>query len=1598
MKAKSEYSWMLVLGCLLSFGAQGRTQTIFEEDFEGHSAGSWITSANDWRGVLNSGNIRISSAQGGLASRVANGFEAVGGLEQAVVREVDVSESGRYELTFDAYANLNSQSHEETHNVLMSFGRNTDQSAIRWGAEFTDEGGSLWKFGVHGHPNEIHPEIPFDQKIAFTIVMDTESLEAFGVARFEGEGGVEQVIQTQSYSITPQLVAEIDRLYMYQDYRRPATYVGVQIDNIRLARDLVRPSKKGLALLDEFFASSAIRGNVSNRVLESGKEYVLELTGTFSIWGASSWRRGICAGEAESDPMFGDAGGQVGWDPAFVFAAPDGSSLCQQSSELPASRVWQYLEGDEWLSLQPVPIQYSPNHQYLFRVIGKGRPISLSPTEVLVFNNYGDIRVRIFGSDIELPAVSSEILFAETYEAYSEGSWITSANDWRGVLNSGNIRISSAQGGLASRVANGFEAVGGLEQAVVREVDVSESGRYELTFDAYANLNSQSHEETHNVLMSFGRNTDQSAIRWGAEFTDEGGSLWKFGVHGHPNEIHPEIPFDQKIAFAIVMDTESLEAFGVARFEGEEGVEQVIQTQSYSITPQLVAEIDRLYMYQDYRRPGTYVGVQIDNLALTRVTKVDSPADVGPGREEEGAQFIPLGDLPGGSFSSVATSMSADGSVVVGIGSRTAETGGVAFVWTADTGLRDMFELTDSGKPRLSQEVNVRKVSSDGLTVVGDFLLDKNTRNNRGFRWRESTGLELIRNPDARYGLAVSGDGREVVTEVLTGGRAVPYVLTDGGWHEVMRSTKDIDIDRVQIRLNEGVSDLSVVAGWGGTWSPSRYWAVKAVRQSDSEWDFVELPNPSTRFSNSQASAVSADGLTLAGRAFESSLDSQVAVVWFRDGESREIGDLPGGKLRSDVSSVSGSGMVVGGYATADRGQVAFVWTESLGQVPFEELLTVQGVTLNGWQLESLNDMSADGQWFCGMGVNPDGNHEAWVAKLATPLDPDFRFEGEDPASKGEIASRESDRESVVVGDSLVITVRVNPAPDTLVYAVEEMVAEGLDVSDISDDGAFDVAARSLKWGPFFDDLPRELSYSLQLDNVVPGELRFSGTISISGTSFDVGGRQTLSVEGVQLVEPPSIAGLVVLDELMALTRSQRNLSNIVLEEGEPYVVELQGTYSVWSASTWNPGDCGGVSEGRPMFGTANGRVGFDPAYTFAIPIGASSCRDDLQLPRVRIWKYDTREGNRTFEPMPQPYSPEHRYRFSVIGEGAQLSFGTVDNFVSDNYGDIRVRVFGAAPTEPNPEPVIVGIRSLPETYLIGEPFEVVLEALPPTGTASYIVRERIGESLDLVSVSTGATFDESTREVRWGPFLDSKPRILSYQLVAAEGTPETLGFSGFVDLDGTEYETQGRETMQRGLLLSEQPAPGFGCAADGGMLTFLNSQGAVLDLDGSPAGADVWGQLYVGLTEDRLEPICEPRPVLALGFFSGGEQTVPGTSGGETVWVQLRAWRNADSFESAEIRGFSDLQQLSLKTPGDLLPAPVPATSSFQLAEVPMTAEFRPLVRVGETFILRWSGTGRLEDAPSVGGPFSDSVNQANPQEITIDPGVSRFFRIVRD
>src|SRR5262249_42234017 len=63
----------------------------------------------------------------------------------------------------------------------------------------------------------------------------------------------------------------------------------------------------------------------------------------------------------------------------------------------------------------------------------------------------------------------------------------------------------------------------------------------------------------------------------------------------------------------------------------------------------------------------------------------------------------------------------------------------------------------------------------------------------------------------------------------------------------------------------------------------------------------------------------------------------------------------------------------------------AFIWDSTNGMRKLRDVLISQGANLAGWTLTQATGISADGSIIVGTGINPAGNMEAWLARLARP-------------------------------------------------------------------------------------------------------------------------------------------------------------------------------------------------------------------------------------------------------------------------------------------------------------------------------------------------------------------------------------------------------------------------------------------------------------------------------------------------------------------------------------------------------------------------------------------------------------------------------------
>ncbi|MEM6611415.1 MAG: PEP-CTERM sorting domain-containing protein [Cyanobacteria bacterium P01_C01_bin.72] len=298
--------------------------------------------------------------------------------------------------------------------------------------------------------------------------------------------------------------------------------------------------------------------------------------------------------------------------------------------------------------------------------------------------------------------------------------------------------------------------------------------------------------------------------------------------------------------------------------------------------------------------------------------------------------MVDLGYLPGGDLNSSATSISADGSTVVGQSSS--ENGREAFIWNKADGMVGLGDL--SGGDFASSAASI---SADGSTVVGQ----SSSENGReAFIWNEANGMvslgDLPGGQFASQSHDVSAGGKIVVGQgkPSTKNPEMAFFETEAFiWNKANGMV--------------GLGDLS-----GGQFASIAY-------------------------------AVSAGGKIVVGQGKPSTKNPEMAFfeteafIWNKANGMVGLGDLPGGQFASIAYAVSANGDIVVGKSHTDMGWEAFIWQKEKGMRVLKDLLENEyGLNLTSWILEEALDISADGLTIVGTGYNPENKEEAWIVRL----------------------------------------------------------------------------------------------------------------------------------------------------------------------------------------------------------------------------------------------------------------------------------------------------------------------------------------------------------------------------------------------------------------------------------------------------------------------------------------------------------------------------------------------------------------------------------------------------------------------------------------
>lgn len=417
---------------------------------------------------------------------------------------------------------------------------------------------------------------------------------------------------------------------------------------------------------------------------------------------------------------------------------------------------------------------------------------------------------------------------------------------------------------------------------------------------------------------------------------------------------------------------------------------------------------------------------------------------------------------------------------------------------------------------------------------------------------------------------------------------------------------------------------------------------------------------------------------------------------------------------------------------------------------------------------------------------------------------------------------------SYIPGVPFDIVITVTPAADVVVYAVEDLVPEGWEVTQVSDGGTWDALRGKVKWGPFFDSAPRTTTYRVRPPPGAADAVTFSGVAAFDGAIVQIRGRR-------QVFPSPAAAGSAERDLPGDYSAGATLLVTIRI------VPPMNTTFYVVQDTPPNNWSVGVISD-NGFFDTVNKQVKFGPfldgqarALTYEVtpPQGDSG---------LKLFA-----GTASFNGLDTPLSGDESLS-SVLLHPADIS--PVDAWVTiaemTGYGAAWKRGL-AWPIPPNPIPAAyldqalvlwrggeeyhydtnkasapdcwvnlpagqfstngyppgfaatatptngTAVAVMPKVFQPGLAFDVAITVSPVANLLAYALEDQPPLGWAVEQIDNGGFFDAQRRKVKWGPFFDNVPRTLMYRVSPPSDAMAVARFYGVASFENTAVLISGR-------------------------------------------------------------------------------------------------------------------------------------------------------------------------------------------------------------
>ncbi len=306
------------------------------------------------------------------------------------------------------------------------------------------------------------------------------------------------------------------------------------------------------------------------------------------------------------------------------------------------------------------------------------------------------------------------------------------------------------------------------------------------------------------------------------------------------------------------------------------------------------------------------------------------------------------------------------------------------FIWREGSGFEVIFKPDTVGLGYVLQSV-----SSDGSTLVGSL----GVLNFRAATVQSvgSDDIESVNDPDvdlaSSESFAASYDGQWIAgsTRVAIDGNIYGRSFYDQAWlWSEAGGTVWLGYlaeAGLAIRQSEALAisaDGSALVGYSNA---SAEGGLEAFRWSATT-GMIGLGDFAGGTVNSRAYDISASGNAIVG--YGESESGMEAALWLDGGGIQNLGVTEGGHRMEIANATSQDGAIIVGHGRIEEDWTAMIWTNGSGLRLLADLVESElpEIDLQGWKLRETIDISDNGRYIVGRGVDPDDDEGSWRLDL----------------------------------------------------------------------------------------------------------------------------------------------------------------------------------------------------------------------------------------------------------------------------------------------------------------------------------------------------------------------------------------------------------------------------------------------------------------------------------------------------------------------------------------------------------------------------------------------------------------------------------------